>query len=51
MWSSDFGFFSGLGCGLLVAKLELDRISLADQQRAGGFALLLIAVAWAFALG
>lgn len=44
------GFVCGIITGLLFANLNLARISLADQQRAGGFAVLLVAFAWFFAL-
>ncbi len=44
------GFVAGILTGLYFAHLNLSRISLADQQRAGGFALLIIATAWFFAL-
>ena len=45
-----FGFFAGLAAGLVLAKTDLHRLSNADQQRAGGFAILLVATAWLFAL-
>ncbi len=43
-----FGFLAGIGMGLLVAHIDLARISKADQQRAGFFAAFLVAVAWMF---
>jgi membrane associated rhomboid family serine protease len=45
-----FGFLAGLFSGLAVANIRLSEISQADQQRAGIFAGLLVAVAWLMAL-
>ena len=44
-----FGFLAGICMGLLVAHIKLDQISKADQQRAGSFAVFLVAIAWMFA--
>lgn len=41
-----FGFFMGLGMGLFVAHINLEKISKADQQRAGGFAAFMVLFAW-----
>ncbi len=46
-----FGFAAGISMGLACAHMNLSRISVADQQRAGGFAVLLVATAWFFASG
>ena len=46
-----FGFISGIVMGLAVAKINLARISKADQQRAGIAAIAIITTAWLFALG
>jgi len=48
-----FGFCAGIGTGLLAARLpRLDprRMSVADQQRAGVAALMVLVAAWVFAL-
>ncbi len=45
-----FGFAAGIGMGLLVAHIKLEKISLADQQRAGAAAFLILGTAWLFAL-
>ena len=44
-----FGFAAGVGMGLAVAHIDLARISASDQQRAGVFAIILVATAWLFA--
>lgn len=44
-----FGFAAGIGMGFLAARRDLTTLSLADQQRAGIAALLLMGVAWIFA--
>ena len=46
-----FGFVAGITMGLAVANIDLQRISLADQQRAGFAAVLIMMTAWGFALG
>ena len=46
-----FGFFAGLACGLAVANVDLAKMTVQDQQRAGGFAVALIAAAWLYGLG
>lgn len=46
-----FGFLAGIGMGLAIARLDLARLSTADQQRAGVAALALMTTAWIFALG
>jgi len=46
-----FGFAAGIGMGLLVAHRDPHRLTLADQQRAGIAALVIIIAAWLFALG
>jgi membrane associated rhomboid family serine protease len=45
-----FGFAAGLITGLTLANIDLARMSLADQQRAGGFAASIVLVAWLTAL-
>ncbi len=40
------GFLAGIGMGLAVANVDLEKLSLADQQRAGGAAVILVASAW-----
>lgn len=45
-----FGFAMGIGMGLFVAHIDLAKISTQDQQRAGGFALFVVAMAWFSAL-
>lgn len=46
-----FGFTCGILMGFMVANIRLERISLADQQRAGIAALAIMTTAWLFALG
>ncbi len=43
------GFLAGIGMGLAVANINLAARTLADQQRAGVAALILVAAAWAMA--
>ena len=43
------GFLAGIGMGLAVANINLDARTVADQQRAGAAALILVAAAWAMA--
>lgn len=43
------GFLAGIGMGLAVARIDLDKRALADQQRAGAAAVILVAAAWALA--
>ena len=45
-----FGFLFGIGMGLAVAHIKLDKITPADQQRAGVFALTIIGGAWLSAI-
>ena len=44
------GFLSGLLAGFAIPKSRIDRLSLSDQQRAGGFTLILILVSWLAAM-
>ncbi len=45
-----FGFASGIAMGLGVARLNIEGVTTADQQRAGAFTLFLLATAWLFAV-
>ncbi len=45
-----FGFIAGIGMGFLVARINPAHISEADQQRAGAAALIIMAIAWLFAV-
>ena len=44
------GFLSGLLAGFAISKSRIERLSLSDHQRAGGFTLILILVSWLAAM-
>lgn len=45
-----FGFIAGIAAGLALAHFDPTKLSVADQQRAGGAALFIVAAAWLFAI-
>ena len=45
-----FGFIGGISMGFVAAKIDIARISLGDQQRAGIAAGVILVTAWIFAL-
>ena len=50
MMGHVLGFIMGVGTGLAAASYRFEKHSIADQQRAGAFAVFLVVTAWVIAL-